>query len=992
MAKLYKDPVSFEWFEIEDGQEEAARQSGLVPVTEDDKKLAKRIDEFKSKPLPALRVFAAQFADEAAMGLPEAFIDSASNDPFFLEAKERIKEEYDLANTLGGVTGFVASMLYGGPLAKLTTAGASRVATNVVAKTAIAGAAEGAIYGGATSLAEAAGRTYAYFSEGRAFDPEAAAEVFLTEVNQELGDTLASTAVGAGAGASFGLLSRFGEKANKVWSNIKGKGKGKELPNLDFNSASLGETAYIAEVGDDLVYKRLDELSEALASGNNTVADAIKNDIVQRSKGRLNKNATEILDAFKDLDAELIPEALLKEGDALRSYYSEKIAEVAGESGKIKQAQVGTLFRKAQEKLESTFAFGELIDKNPSQLLFEQKTKIADAINDAATEFSNRYDAIKPLWAAQVNGDDFKKLLKEFDSLADEYSFDMKLNPLLNRMKSFLEKKVEERGVVTLEDTQKILRSLSNFYNEAAPSELNRVISRIKRKVDDVIEATAAQNGLEKELLLKKSIDTEYKSFRESLDIIGNKLSDIPSLSNREVLRDALASVTDDELRQSLLGKKGAALRDALSKFGLDSVVHEAARVDLFKRVTSEAVSGEFNIRSLANKIKKISEVDDLQRLFGEERGKLLKSIVTVVDALPSNYTDPRFTSNFNKILRELRDGRSSLGALGDLIADMNLKSVFSTEGVSNILSRAVTKSEVNAANKLIRDIVDFGLERRLPEVKKDFSGIYGMAKTMGKKGRSISKLIGEGFIDAPVDVALLRFYGNEERGKERVKERLDSLKSQKAAISKNLDSIMEELNSIAANTDAFIEGNSLSFFEDSKMDATRMAVTGRIASMLNAIYEVLPKRELLIQEDARNPSVRLTDAERQKIVDSLSAVLNPDVTMAKIITAQATPLEMMAFRSAYPKLSEELVARISSKSGGKLSQKNKIILSYLGARPVDMTVQPHRVANVAKIPMSEEAILAQKEPPVASRSKIKGKFNALATDTLRVETRGGLT
>src|SRR5687767_15846553 len=65
----------------------------------------------------AVKVGLGQLADEAALGLPELILDK-KQDPLEVAKREALKKEHDLANTLGGITGFGASLFVGGPLWK----------------------------------------------------------------------------------------------------------------------------------------------------------------------------------------------------------------------------------------------------------------------------------------------------------------------------------------------------------------------------------------------------------------------------------------------------------------------------------------------------------------------------------------------------------------------------------------------------------------------------------------------------------------------------------------------------------------------------------------------------------------------------------------------------------------------------------------------------------------------------------------------------------
>ena len=79
----------------------------------------------------AAKVFAGQAIDEALMGIPELVYDKTA-DPLDLAKKEALKKQHDFANTVGGVTGFLGSMSYGAPLAKLGGKVAEEAAAKVV--------------------------------------------------------------------------------------------------------------------------------------------------------------------------------------------------------------------------------------------------------------------------------------------------------------------------------------------------------------------------------------------------------------------------------------------------------------------------------------------------------------------------------------------------------------------------------------------------------------------------------------------------------------------------------------------------------------------------------------------------------------------------------------------------------------------------------------------------------------------------------------------
>ena len=82
----------------------------------------------------AAKVFVGQALDEFFMGVPELASDYAS-DPFETAKKEALKKNFEAANIAGGITGFIGSLAYGGPIAKGVSQAAERaIAAKILQK------------------------------------------------------------------------------------------------------------------------------------------------------------------------------------------------------------------------------------------------------------------------------------------------------------------------------------------------------------------------------------------------------------------------------------------------------------------------------------------------------------------------------------------------------------------------------------------------------------------------------------------------------------------------------------------------------------------------------------------------------------------------------------------------------------------------------------------------------------------------------------------
>ncbi len=136
-----------------------AMEQGFMPETSRQAAVRQYVEENKGLK-GTLKVGLGQFADEALLSIPETVYDLTA-DPLDVAKKEALKKEHELANTLGGVGGFGASMFVGGPLFK--AAGVAGRAT----ERAILGGAERVGVAGAERVAEeAAAQTAARGAEG----------------------------------------------------------------------------------------------------------------------------------------------------------------------------------------------------------------------------------------------------------------------------------------------------------------------------------------------------------------------------------------------------------------------------------------------------------------------------------------------------------------------------------------------------------------------------------------------------------------------------------------------------------------------------------------------------------------------------------------------------------------------------------------------------------------------------------------------------------
>jgi hypothetical protein len=239
-----------------------------------------------------LKTAVMQFADEAVMGIPEQIKD-ATGDPLESAKRQALKKENAFSNALGGVAGFGASLLYGGPVGKAATL-ATKAGEKVVANRLIAKGAEAGANSAAREIAKKIAKSSAQLGvEGATFaaptaiteaalgDPELAAETLLI-------NGLAGSVLGAGGkavkemlglvpkavvteGAERGLLEQFkSERAAKALGFTKGQIK----------KLKGGQDEAI-QIGDDVLNMRTADGKKIIAATDSpeTIAKKISSEL-----------------------------------------------------------------------------------------------------------------------------------------------------------------------------------------------------------------------------------------------------------------------------------------------------------------------------------------------------------------------------------------------------------------------------------------------------------------------------------------------------------------------------------------------------------------------------------------------------------------------------------------------------------------------------------------------------------------------------------------
>lgn len=268
----------------------------------------------------ALKVGLGQFADEALLGLPELILEK-TGDPLAVAKKEALKKEHAFANALGGLTGFGASMVVGGPLWKGASKAGEKTANYIAQKLAVETSEEVGKRGINKAAASIAGKIAGSAVEGTIVGmPQAITEAALGDPDAA-GETLLA---GAGIGALFGAGSGLGKEF---------LGLGKKVS--DDVTRAIGEQ-------DLTVQKIARKVAQSMTGVN-------EDDIIYYLKNRDKVNAAPALEEIKN-----------KIDDAYRQFSDDAIIKT--EALKNTEYKLDTAYKNIQRDMAQARAPQELAD------------------------------------------------------------------------------------------------------------------------------------------------------------------------------------------------------------------------------------------------------------------------------------------------------------------------------------------------------------------------------------------------------------------------------------------------------------------------------------------------------------------------------------------------------------------------------------------------------------------------------------------------------
>jgi len=849
----------------------------------------------------AFSAFAGQAADEALMGVPELGYDKLA-DPFKVAVKDRIKKDAQLANDIGGIAGFGASMLYGGPIAKILGVGAKtgRVAEEIVAsQLAKRGVTRGSESLAKDILARSASTAAKLGTEGViATAPIAGGDAVFETIDAINEDRLpnykaSAEALAIGGGVGFGLgvlsgplsatVSRIGNKIKKSASKIAGTADevaGTTAPNAD-------------NPGDGTL------LGVAQANGvDESVLGKLKEEM-----GKLKPNHKEILDAKDRLMIDDILEEQLSASDAVKRL-SSSLRQNPTVAGITRQNRLGKIYGQVEDRLKSIIGV-EGFDKSVYQAGTEVKQKLISRAQSAIDKEAEMFQALKMDYGQiNVNPKVLKNAIKSLSNIS-ETALDEETIALSRRLSG----RLSEGRVASLDDLKQVRTALYDLYGpnkaknkavSAIVDELNAIEDKtVNRAIQDRIKK-ASVPGLQtlEDASHLEGMFQEMKKAKANWASLAQDLGETAEEMNLGRIRSPRDFV--DKL-------KNTDAEQVVKKFIPNSDIKSAARLaekypeefkvisDLRKaRLIDSAISernGQFNVHSFMRKWSDL-EPEMKELLVGKERLGMMRDVDVFTKSLPENMNPSGTASgiqwgNFLNPIQIMQEG-------SDLVKQEFLRKTVQVDGL------IAAENQTSFISKQLDRIYDTlrGLEKARP--KSD------------SVGKSISA-IGDIF--------------NNNR---------DDRDAQ-------FQSLQAKLSEAAANPVYVANALSekLSPLSETGAPQTSYALGEHIANAVAYLYKEMPKAPVT-GNGFYNPKWKPSGADLAKFERKVSVVNNPLVVIDALADGTLTSDHIHALSSNYPFVYNALRKRIIdhlAENPMEFSYQNRLKLSLLMGVDADPSV-----------------------------------------------------
>jgi hypothetical protein len=880
----------------------------------------------------AAKVFLGQAADEALLGIPEIIADKKL-DPLEVAKKDALKQEFELSNTAGGVTGFGASLFVGGPLFKGATK-AGQVAERIVAERLKAvGVSRGAEGIAKKLVASTAQKATALGVEGAVTAaPRAITEASLGDTDLAAETMLWGLGTGAALGVIGGMATPFADKIKALSEKAKSKLKttvdqavaplpeSQALESEVLKKDFLGDIADLPEAGPLVKAAESGEMPKSLIdtfkSGikkDSTAAPYVKQAVDDLAEYGLTQDDV-LVGQLKEARAVKDAEALLIQK---RGPIGNEIATKADKQYRVAINVFGDNLVGAGAP--SAAENGTKIYQNLRAFFGERQDKFRQAYEELGLNFKNiaiaSDDAVqstKRLLSAQT---------KRLKPNGPEVRFVDEISSKLS-----LAKNVDDVQFI-LKDLKQDIRAIQSQMNKT-PEDFSRlrVMRQAERQVekfsDKVLNAEAAKiagtadgKQLAEQLIARKSeITASYAQNKRLLNLVGRQLKGrkISQLDDLDALYERMGpekfmQTINKNIRAELLKE----IETKMPEFA--DLLKAAKKAEI---VASMPKPGEVDIGKFRSAWRDMSR-EERVFFFGEKGAKNIQSALTLTATL-----SPAFNpSRSGEFLHLVNEGKTQ--SLSGMLID------FASDKAKSQLYQSILKEAAKDNSVLLTEKAMGEAGRRLDVIPKIFDGL--------EKGALKAK---DSLRPASIDAINRYLFGNNEEMKARSKDKKEALKE----LVENITMYVSNPDALQNNVAELLEGYS-SF----GAPETSEKVGAKMMHSIVYLYQTMPKTWK--QSNPFNPQPFIpSDADVAKFERKLSVLMDPFSVLDDLQTGTITADHMEALNTLYPKIYESMRMRFLQQAMERevkvpYGLRMKLAL-FLGA-DIEESIQPQKLLGL---------------------------------------------
>lgn len=907
------------------------------------------------------KVALGQFADEAFMGLPELIYDK-TGDPLEVAKKDALKKQHELANTVGGVAGFGASLVnpVTNPVFRGASAAGEAVAKSIAQKLAVTSGEE---LGSRTAQSIAKNILASAASKGLGGAVEGAlltAPTGLTESVLGDPDEAAETIM---AGVGFGGLLGGGGELTKDLLKL---GKQSLGPSVEAASnAVLGEgdspaksiarkvAKFFTGVDEDDLQYVVQNLDRVNQVGQNYSKEGIK-DLVDSSVSKYADNLDMAKAAAQNAKAELDQAYQSTKMDLTSQRAPRQVADELLGAIEGQKSVLGDLSVQADNALAES---GVTLEKSRLTDFIDNLQKSIGAgkegalIGDEAVSTSNKLKNLKSRiedgLPGEIDGPTLRDVLQQVRSDINYNQAAGEFNDTLNKVR----KSFTENVSSILKDQSPEYAGLMNKMSDISQNlqKMSKTFGTPEKAINSLNNIFSGKAELKNELLEKFS------------DLTGRNWMD--DLSGLKQAKDHLDLIKKGEdIRGLLLPELNAKVQAAN-----DTLQKAQDTYSVLKRLTPERTQSIIERQGYKNaSIEDRRALENLSDLEGQDYNTLIKDY-SAYDA-------------FNK--SSVNGSRRAVigGAAGSLIGGPVGTALGATAGgILDLYGGKILKAAIDA--------------------NKDVSGLLFAEKAMKRTAQKLDEVpqildrMSSGKKNLPPMESILK------GGINRIYPSEDGKKDQDLK-ARQLERFMDDASKIVANPQqgsSTIAGLTTPIANKGAPNIGG-ALNGKMLKGVQYLYQSAPKAPRPRNPFAPNVKFRPSDFDLSAWNQKVQVVEDPFSVLGELERGTLTRNHMDALKNVYPglyRMIQQKVVTAASDSAKPMPYSDRVKLSMLMEAPLDDTLTPQGIKyfnDVANQNFAQEQAQEQQAQGAANQGSSNGYkaqvnlTNQMLTGTQRLQ------